>query len=96
MLPHAFIRAADARPFDIQDMLLADTRFKVLVFAGDTSDDRQFSRVQALAESIEKPDSFYKKFGGQEVFDIVSISSAGKEKVNYTDMPPLFRTHWSK
>ena len=32
MLPHVFIRAADARPFNIQDMLPADTRFKLLVF----------------------------------------------------------------
>lgn len=99
MLPHVFIRAADARPFDIQDMLPADTRFKILVFAGNTSDECQFSRLRTLAENIEKPDSFYNKFGVQDpqkVFDIVSISSAGKEKVNYTDMPPVFRTHWSK
>ena len=36
MLPHVFVRAADARPFEIQDLLPADTHFKLLVFAGHT------------------------------------------------------------
>jgi phenol 2-monooxygenase (NADPH) len=99
MLPYVFIRAADARPFEIQDLLPADTRFKVLVFTGDTTDADQLARVRKLAENIDSPKSFYKKFGGQQpaqVFDILSISSVGKEHVNYTDMPPVLRTHWSK
>ena len=99
MLPHVFIRAADARPFEIQDLLPSDTRFKVLVFTGDVTDAQQFSRVKKLAEHIDSADSFYRKFGGlepQQVFDILSISSSTKEHVNFTDMPPVFRTHWSK
>ena len=38
MPPQIIIRAADARPFELQDLLPADTRFKVLIFAGDFAD----------------------------------------------------------
>ena len=99
MLPHVFVRAADARPFEIQDLLPADTRFKVLVFAGDTSDPQQLTRVRDLANAVDGPGGFYRKFGGgdpSKVFDVLSICSATKDKVNYTDLPPVFRTHWSK
>lgn len=95
MQPHVFIRAADARPFELQDLLPADTRFKVLVFTGDVSEEQRL-RVKKLAESIDSSESFYRTFGGADVFDILSISSAGKEAVNFTDMPAVFRTHWSK
>ncbi|KAL4251565.1 PheA/TfdB FAD monooxygenase family protein [Abortiporus biennis] len=93
ILPHVFIRAADARPYELQDLLPADTRFKILVFAGNTANASQLDRVKVLAENVET--GVLKKFGN-EVFDILSISSAHKEKVNYTDLPEVFRSHWSK
>lgn len=99
MLPHVFVRAADARPFEIQDLLPADTRFKVLVFAGNTTDAQQLARVRDLASAIDDPEGFYRKFGGSDpskVFDVMSICKATKSEVNYTDLPPVFRTHWSK
>lgn len=99
MLPHVFICAADARPFDIQDFLPADTRFKILAFLGDISNEQQRARVQKLAESLGNPKVFFKKFGGEDpskVFDIVSIGSGRKHEVNYTDVPLALRTHWSK
>jgi hypothetical protein len=99
MLPHVFIRAADARPFEIQDLLPADTRFKVIVFAGDTSNAQQLERVRKLAADLQTDRSFFKRFGGSDpakVFDVLSICSANKDKVNYTDLPPVFRSHWSK
>ncbi|KIP05547.1 hypothetical protein PHLGIDRAFT_91984 [Phlebiopsis gigantea 11061_1 CR5-6] len=94
MLPHVFVRAADARPFEIQDLLPADTRFKLLVFAGDTTDAAQLARVRALATALE--DGVYGRFGGAAVFDVMAVCAATKEKVNYTDLPAIFRTHWSK
>ncbi|KAI0364365.1 hypothetical protein BV20DRAFT_956369 [Pilatotrama ljubarskyi] len=99
MVPHVFIRAADARPYEIQDLLPSDTRFKILVFVGNVVDTAQAERVKALAEEIGSPGSFYHRFGRGDpakVFDILSISSAKKEDVNYTDLPRLFRQHWSK
>ncbi|GJE87714.1 phenol 2-monooxygenase [Phanerochaete sordida] len=99
MLPHVFICAADARPFDIQDFLPADTRFKVLVFLGDVGNRQQLARVHRFAEDVASSKAFYRKFGGDDpakVFDIVSIGSGRKHEVNYTDVPLPLRTHWSK
>ncbi|KAI0695048.1 hypothetical protein C8T65DRAFT_710902 [Cerioporus squamosus] len=99
MVPHVFVRAADARPFDIQDLLPSDTRFKILVFAGNTADEAQAARVQAFAEEMGRPDGFLARFGRGEhgkVFDVLSIGSARKQDTNYTDLPRLFRPHWSK
>ncbi|KAI0675863.1 FAD binding domain-containing protein [Trametes maxima] len=99
LIPHVFVRAADARPYDIQDVLPSDARFKVLVFTGNILDTAQAARVKALAEELDRPESFYHRFGHgdpSKVFDVLSISAAKKQDVNYTDLPPLFRQHWSK
>jgi len=30
------------------------------------------------------------------MFDIISIAAGNKDDVNYLDLPPIFRSHWSK
>lgn len=90
MVPHVFVRAADARPYDIQDVLPSDTRFKLIVFTGNVKDAVQAARVQALAEELDTAGSFYHRFGHGDpakVFDVLSISAAKKEDVNYTGGP---------
>jgi len=95
ILPQVFIRAADGRPYEIQDLLPADTKFKVLVFAGDTTKHEQLRRVQKLAEEISTGEyGFLQKFR-RDVFDVWAISSGKKEKVDYTDLPEVLRPHWS-
>ncbi len=37
MPPQIILRAADARPYELQDLLPSDTRFKVIVFSGDVN-----------------------------------------------------------
>jgi phenol 2-monooxygenase len=99
MLPQILVRAADARPYELQDLLPADTRFKILIFAGNITDAVQRMKVEKLAEEMGRPQSFLKNIPGEEwnkVFDILAISSGKKEHVNYTELPELFRSHWSK
>lgn len=100
MLPQVLVRAADARPYEVQDLLPADSRFKVIIFAGDTGNASQRLLLENVAEKMGKPESFLNKYsrgsGISKVFEILSISSAKKEIVNYTDLPKLFRPHWSK
>lgn len=98
--PQIVIRVADGRTFELQDLLPSDSRFKVLIFAGDTSKPSQLGKVNLLAEKMGKPGSFLKRFAPNSIdeaaFDILSISTAGKNVMDYTDIPPLFRCHWSK
>ncbi|KAM5541473.1 hypothetical protein V8D89_005027 [Ganoderma adspersum] len=101
MPPHVFIRAASAQPIEVQDMLPADTRFKILVFAGNISDDSDRAKLQALADDLSKPESFLRRYGrgdvGKwEVFDVLCFSSGKKDRVGYLDFPEFFRSHYSK
>ncbi|KAK7056500.1 hypothetical protein VNI00_003056 [Paramarasmius palmivorus] len=95
--PQILLRAADGRPFDIQDLLPSDTRFKVLVFTGDSSDPAQLAKVTSLAEEIQAPGSFLTKSSfGKDMLEFMAISSANKQSVVYNVIPALFRSHWSK
>ncbi|KIK97534.1 hypothetical protein PAXRUDRAFT_136127 [Paxillus rubicundulus Ve08.2h10] len=99
MLPQIFVRAADALPIEIQDMLPADVRFKILIFTGILT-DTQISNVNSLAMQLGKPSSFLQKYTKHgnvwSLFDIITIVAGRKEEANFLDVPPLFRQHWSK
>jgi phenol 2-monooxygenase len=93
MLPQIVLRAADMRPDELQDLLTANTRFKLFIFTGNTSDPGQCERVARLAEEFGHPEGFLVR--RPMAFDIVTILSARKEVVDYTALPLLLRPHWS-
>lgn len=83
----------------MQDLLPADTRFKVLVFAGDTSQTGQMQRVKACAEQLRCPDAFFKRFGGDDatkVFSLLVITSVSIFAVDFSALIRVFQTHWSQ
>ena len=104
LIPHIVLRAADARPYEIQDLCPADTRFKILLFVGDLAGAQQAQRVSQLAADMGRAEGFLNKFGRRrqnkegewDVFDILTICAGKKESVNHLDVPKLFRPHWSK
>lgn len=95
------IRAADGRPYELQDLLPSDTRFKVLVFAGDTSCAEQLSKVNVLASELLGEGgilSGYVPCGLDlfSVFDVLTLSTATLKAVKVDDIPAPMRSHWSK
>ncbi|KAI0642306.1 FAD binding domain-containing protein [Trametes meyenii] len=97
MVPHIFLCAADARPVNIHDMLPADMRFKVLVFVGNMADKPTAADVRDLADKLAAPESFLRRYGhGGQIFDVLCVSASSKDAVDYTDFPPVLRSHWSK
>lgn len=103
IIPQILIRAADSRPYELQDLCPADTKFKVLIFLGDIADPVQTERAQKLAEALGKPESFLSKYGrsksgvaGWKVFELLTICATKKEVVNYLDVPAFLRPHWTK
>lgn len=103
ILPQTLIRAADARPYELQDLCPADIKFKILIFLGDITEPVQVERAQKLAEALGKPESFLSKYGrakagliGWKVFELLTICATRKEVVNYLDIPALMRPHWTK
>ena len=88
MLPHVFIRAASSQPIEVQDMLPADIRFKILVFAGNVSDDSDRASLQDLSGDLNKPENFLRRYGRGDigtwaVFDVLCFSSGKKDRVGY-------------
>jgi phenol 2-monooxygenase (NADPH) len=61
--PQIIIRVADARPFEIQDLYPADTKFRILLFVGNVMDSDQAQRVHNLATDMGKSEGFLNKFG---------------------------------
>jgi len=100
--PQKFLRAADAWPFDIQDLLPSDFRFKIVVFTGNFSDPVQKARVESMVKDLERPESFLNHYatsgkGSANLrFDIVTVSQGRKEEFQFMQLPVLLRCHWSK
>ncbi|PPQ64352.1 hypothetical protein CVT24_008421 [Panaeolus cyanescens] len=97
ILPQVFLRAADGRPYEIQDLLPADGRFKLLVFSGDTTQGGPLQNLMAFSTAL-KPvlSSLVSEEKIFDVFDILVISSATKTTVNHNRIPLFLRSHWSK
>ncbi|KAI0773244.1 FAD binding domain-containing protein [Trametes elegans] len=97
MPSHVFVRAADAVPVNIQDLLPADMRFKVLFFVGDIAENATAERVRDLATRLAVPESFLQRYGRDDkAFDRVCISASNKDAVEHNDFPQVLRSHWSK
>jgi len=98
--PQKFVRAADAWPFELQDLIPSDFRYKLLVFTGDFNDASQKERVKSMVKDLQRPQSFLTKYASAKTsssrFDIITISKGKKDTVNYLKFPPLLRPHWSK
>ena len=98
MFPHIFVRAASLQPIELHDMLPADTRFKILVFAGNMADVADRARLEALGEELDMPESFLRRYGRREggkwqVFDLVCFSTATKDEVGFFgESKPVFES----
>ncbi|KAI5123497.1 hypothetical protein M0805_008865 [Coniferiporia weirii] len=102
MPPQIILRAADARPFELHDLLPSDTRFKLIVFSGDLSIEAQSAKIMMFASETAGETGFLSKYGTgatdgwRSVFEIIPILAGKKEIVNYTSVPAVLRSHWSK
>ncbi|KAI5996979.1 thioredoxin-like protein [Pisolithus albus] len=90
-----------ARPVEIQDLLPADTRFKILIFLGSVDEESRLAEINALANELSSPTSFFQIYSadGQAsapMFDLITIVAGNKENFNYLNIPPVFRPYWSK
>jgi phenol 2-monooxygenase len=92
------MRAADALPFELQDLLPSNFLFKILVFTGEFSDPLQQAKVESMVTDMQKPKSFLNRYAtpGNPRFDIITISQGQKERFDFLRLPSLLRSHWSK
>ncbi|PFH50293.1 hypothetical protein AMATHDRAFT_75697 [Amanita thiersii Skay4041] len=106
MPPQILVRAADGRPYELHDLMPSDTRFKILVFAGNTTVPQQLQRVRAFSDQLfgdctAQGDGLLARYvpeGGDlfTAFEILTITAATKMTVRLDQLPKSLRSHWSK
>ena len=88
IVSQVFMRVADARPIEIQDLCPSDTRFKILVFGGDVAVEADRAQLQAAADALDSSDGFLHRFGHGTVgswatFDVLCFSVAQWDAVDH-------------
>lgn len=89
LLPHILVRAADAREVNIQDLAPSNARFKLFVFSG------VHAHAHNVAAYLNLPECFLNK-DHRDAFEIITVLQGSKNTVNYLELPPVLRPHWSK
>lgn len=92
------LNQADARPWQVQELLKSNGRWRVLLFAGDLEEKAASERLQTLAQKLDAPDSFLKRFtpaGGSydSVIELLTIHSGRRAEVEFHDIPAVFHPY---
>jgi len=90
------LNQADARPWQFQERLKSDGRWRIIVFAGDILDNAQMKRVQILGEALICPSSSISRFAVEgkpidSLIEVLMIHSASRVEVEFHDLPEIFR-----
>ncbi|KAI4525752.1 hypothetical protein K523DRAFT_297906 [Schizophyllum commune Tattone D] len=94
--PHVFLRVADARPINIQDMAPANGRFKILVFAGEYTRPDFSTDLQAFADELIGILSKHGGSGKPMAMDVVTIMSGKQDPACLLHVPSALRPHWAQ
>jgi phenol 2-monooxygenase len=89
------LNQADARPWQFQQFLTSDGRFRIILFAGNILDATQMKRVQRFGSSLDRPNSFLHRFtpAGKKidsVIEVLTLHSAPRTKVELLDLHDIF------
>lgn len=86
------LNQSDARPWHFQERLKSDGRWRIVIFAGDISNDVQMSRITTLGQEL--PD-LVQKFTPEtkaidSVIEVLMIHSAPRIHIELLDLPDIF------
>lgn len=88
------VNHSDARPWEFARWLPADGRFRIILFAGNVSDQDQMQRVHSFCSMLRSPDSILQQPMSRgwllgSLLEILTIHSAPREAVELADFPEL-------
>lgn len=87
----------DSRPWHFQELIKADGRFRILLFAGDYRKQVQRERVKAFCDALETPDSFLRRVTGSRpidaVIEILACHCSPRKEIEFFDFPELLRPY---
>ena len=89
------LNQSDARPWQFGHFLKSDSRFRIIVLAGNIKDEKQWERLQVFGCSLAKPDSVIRRFTPSvkpidSVIEILMIHSAPRQEVELLDLHEIF------
>lgn len=84
------LNQSDARPVQLQDLLVNNGRWRLLVFAGNPQLESQMARIQALGRYLaDSPTSFTKRYA--RLFETLTIHSGSRTETELSDFPNALR-----
>jgi len=95
------LNQADAIPSHFAHRLKSDGRFRIVVFAGDLKNQKQWVRVQHFAEQLAKPESFIHRFTPpaqriDSIVEILMIHSAPRQEIDLLDLHEVYHPFHEK
>ena len=89
------LNQSDARPWHFGQLLRSDGRFRIVVFAGNLKDGKQWERLKGFGELLAKPDSVIRRFTPfakpiDSVIEILVIHSSPRQEVELLDLHEMF------
>lgn len=89
---------ADARPWHIQERLPSNGRWRVMVFAGDVTNQPQKEKIERLGAVLGSKGSFlqrYKPTGARydSVIEVLTVHAGPRNAVDIFDFPEVFRPY---
>ena len=89
------LNQSDARPWQFCHFLRSDGRFKILLFAGNLRNPKQWERVQHFGEQLARPDSFIHRFtpaskGMDSIIEVLVLHSAPRQEIELLDLHEIF------
>ena len=93
------IRVADCRPFDLQDILDGDAKWRLLLFVGDPRASGQEDTIHSLARYMLSSEGIFRRFGFKKTEDIcemVTIGAfTGEDRFTY-ELPDPVKADWTR
>ena len=90
------IRVADGRPFDLQDILVADAKWRLLNFVGDPRAPRQEDTIQSLARYMLSAQGAFGFKTTEKMCEIVTIGAfTGEDRYIY-ELPYPVKADWTR
>ena len=93
---HIILNQAEARPLHLADLLKSDSRWRLLVFAGDIKHPVQAQRIRELAAALSHPNSFLHRYTPSgapldSVIEVLTIHASPRIEVSLLeDLPEVF------
>ena len=89
------LNQSDARPWHFAQFLKSDGRFRIIIFAGNLKDEKQWKRLQGFGETLAKSDSVIHRFTPfgkaiDSVIELLVIHSAPRQEVELLDLHEMF------